>query len=302
MTRAALRYSVIGLITFVIGLVAFLPARVAAGWAEQAVPVSIGGVTGTVFKGRASYVSGPGGAVENLAWNLHPAALLIGHISADLEIDSDLGGFSAQVSRSLFGQNTLENISGSASAGWLAKLGGYTFLPLSADVRVDISEAVFDDDLKFDALDGEVRVENTRWELFNPPVRLGRFTTALSKADEGIRATIMQSEGPLALDGALSTDESRRYQMDVRLRARWRRPASGPDARPTGLGGRQRLASGERKRPALTRGASADRFGRHRARVVANATRRTVTTRPTRTRCPESGALRRSNRGTDNRA
>lgn len=220
MNRAALRYIVIGLAAFVFGLVAFLPARVAAGWAEQAAPLSFGGVTGTVFHGRASYVSGPGGAVENLGWTMHPAALLLGRLSADLEINSDLGGFSAQASRSLFGQTTFEKVRGSASAGWLAKLGGYTFLPLSADVRVDISEASFDDDLRFDALSGEIRVANTRWELFNPPVPLGRFTTALSKADDGIRATIVQSEGPLALDGQLSTDETRRYQMDVRLRAR----------------------------------------------------------------------------------
>lgn len=220
MSTTVLRYTTIGLIAFIVGLIAFLPARVAAGWAEQAAPLSFGGVTGTVFHGRASYVSGPGGAVENLDWTVHPAALLLGRLSADLEINSDLGGFSAQASRSLFGQTTLKNITGSASAGWLAKLGGYTFLPLSADVRVDIGEASFDDDLRFDALSGEIRVANTRWELFNPPVPLGRFTTALSAAEDGVRATIKESQGPLALDGQLSTDETRRYQMDVRLRAR----------------------------------------------------------------------------------
>lgn len=220
MNRPALRYIVIGVITFVLGLVMFLPARVAAGWAEQAAPLSFGGVTGTVFNGRASYISGPGGAIENVAWELHPAALLIGHLSADLDIDSDLGGFSAQISRSLFGQTTIENAIGSASAGWLAKLGGYTFLPLSADVRVDIRKAVFDDDLQFEALDGDIQVSNTRWQLFNPPVALGRFRTRLANAEQGVRATVIESEGQLALDGQLSTDKSRRYSMDVRLRAR----------------------------------------------------------------------------------
>lgn len=220
MNRRALRYGAIGLVAFVIGLVAFLPARVAAGWAEQMGPISIGGVTGTVFDGRASYVSGPGGAIENLSWQLNPAALLIGRASADLDIDSDLGGFSAHVSRSLFGQTTVENVIGSASAGWLAKLGGYTFLPLSGDVRVDIREAVFDDALQFEALDGEIRLANTRWQLFNPPVPLGRFTTALRRAEDGIALTLAESEGPLALDGQLRIDQTRRYRMDVRMRAR----------------------------------------------------------------------------------
>ncbi|WP_353175768.1 MULTISPECIES: type II secretion system protein N [unclassified Salinisphaera] len=216
----ALRYGLIGLVAFVIGLLAFLPARVAAGWAEQMGPIAMGGVTGTLFAGRASYISGPDGAIENVAWTLEPASLLLGRVSARLQIDSDLGGFDADISRSLFGQTTIENVSGSASAGWLAKLGGYTFLPLSADVRVNIDHAVFDDTLAFDALDGQISLANTRWQLFNPPVPLGQFTAALARADDGLGLTMVESEGPLAIDGGLTLDESRRYRLDVRLRAR----------------------------------------------------------------------------------
>jgi hypothetical protein len=216
----ALRYGLIGLITFIIGLVAFLPARVAAGWAEHMGPIAMGGVTGTLFDGRASYISGPDGAIKNVAWTLEPASLLLGRISARLNIDSDLGGFDANVSRSLFGQTTIENVTGSASASWLAKLGGYTFLPLSGDVRVNIDEAVFDDELHFDALAGQINLVNTRWQLFNPPVPLGRFTAALGRSDDGLRVTIVESDGPLAIDGGLSLDETKRYLLDVRLRAR----------------------------------------------------------------------------------
>lgn len=220
MNARILRYGAIGLVAFVIGLVAFLPARVAAGWAEQMAPVSLGGVTGTVFAGQASYASGPGGAVENLQWTLHPAALLIGRLSADIRIDSDINGFSAEVSRSLFGATTLENVTGSASAGWLAKLGGYTFLPLSGDINVDIERAAFDDTLQFDALSGQIRLGNTRWELLNPPVQLGQVTTALTNTEEGVQLTVVDSSGPLALDGQITIDNSRRYRMEAALRAR----------------------------------------------------------------------------------
>ena len=226
MNRRVLRYGLIGLITFTIGLVAFLPARVAAGWAEQMAPVSLGGVTGTIFEGRASYASGPGGAVENLGWTLHPSALLLGRVSANIDIDSDLSGFSAQVSRSLFGTTVIENVTGSASAGWLAKLGGYTFLPLSGDVRVDIQRAAFDDELQFDALSGQISLGNTRWDLLNPAVQLGQFTTALTHTDGGLQLTVVDSTGPLALDGEITIDESRRYTMEAGLRAR-----AGTDAR-----------------------------------------------------------------------
>lgn len=220
MSARIIRYTLIGLIAFTIGLVAFLPARVAAGWAERMAPVTLGGVTGTVFDGHAAYASGPGGAVEDLDWQLHPAALLLGRARADVEIASDLDGFTAEVSRSLFGTTRLDNVTGSASAGWLAKLGGYTFLPISGDVGIDIDEAEFNDNLVFDALAGQIRLNNTRWQLFNPPVDLGRFTTAMQRDDSGVRVAIVDSEGPLAIDGQITIDPKRNYVLDVRLRAR----------------------------------------------------------------------------------
>ncbi|GAB3685606.1 type II secretion system protein N [Salinisphaera aquimarina] len=226
MKARIIRYALVGTVAFVIGLIAFLPARVVAGWAEQMAPISLGGVTGTIFNGHAAYASGPGGAVEDLNWTLHPSALLFARVSADIDIASDLDGFSATASRSLFGTTRLENVTGSASAGWLAKLGGYTFLPVAGDIGLDIREAAFDDALTFSALDGQIRVNNTRWQLFNPPVALGQFTTALGRSDQGVQLKMVDSNGPLAIDGQIAIDPQRRYQLDVRMR-----PRAGADER-----------------------------------------------------------------------
>lgn len=215
-----LRYVVVGLVAFLVGLVAFLPARIAAGWVDSATPVTLGGVTGTLFDGHAAYASGPGGAVEDIDWTLHATSLLLARLSVDVAVDSDIDGFAAEITRSLFGTTRIHNLQGSASAGWLAKLGGYTFLPLSGDVRIRIDEAVVDDNLQFSSLNGTVRMGNTRWDLFNPPVDLGTFETALENSDDGIRATVVDSQGPLAIDGQITLDGSRRYRLDARLRAR----------------------------------------------------------------------------------
>lgn len=215
------RYVIVGLLAFAIGLVVYLPARVAAQWVGPAVPITLGGVTGTLLDGHAAYAAGPGGTVENVDWHLDPAGLVLGRLSADLAVDSDLGGFNARATRSLFGNTRIENLSGSASAGWLAKLGGYAFLPLSGDIGVDVSEVAFDDALHIKALSGQIRLGNTRWQLFNPPIELGRFTAVLDHGDQGeARLRIAESDGPLALDGDIRIDDDMRYRLDVRLRAR----------------------------------------------------------------------------------
>lgn len=211
----------IGMAAFVVGLVTFFPARVAANWLESAVPaVTLGGVSGTLLDGRARFVAGPGAAVEDLRWTLHPGALLTGRIAADIQIDSDLSGFSGTVSRTLWGTIRLSGFQGTASLGWLAELGGYTFLPIAADLGVTIDTLILDDALKLSALEGNVRLSNARWQLMRPPLRLGSFAATVDQTDNGLQLVVTESDGPLAIRGSARLDASKRFQLDVRLRAR----------------------------------------------------------------------------------
>ena len=215
------RLVIVGVVTFVIGLVAFLPARVAAGWIPMGSEVKLGGVTGTLFHGTAGYASLPDGGIENLRWTLHPAALLLGRASAHISFDSDLDGFSADISRSLLTGNTdVSDAHGNATAGWLARLGGYTFLPVSGSVQLNLNEASFNDALKVSALDGQVTLSKARWELLNPPIELGSVQTALDHTDAGIRARIVDSQGPLAAKGNATLSDARAYALDLQVRAR----------------------------------------------------------------------------------
>lgn len=211
----------IGIAAFIVGIVVFFPARVAAGWIESAVPdVTLGGVSGTLLDGRARYAAGPGAAVEDLRWTLHPGALLTGRISADISIDSDISGFSGTVARTFWGTTTISDVQGAASLGWLAKLAGYTFLPLSANLDATVDTLSLDDNLTISALEGRLQLSNTRWQLVRPPLQLGRFAAVVEQTENGLRLVMAESDGPLAIDGQAQLDASNRFQVDVRLRAR----------------------------------------------------------------------------------
>lgn len=214
------RYMAVGVISFLIGALYLLPAQVAADWIESRIPLRLSGVTGTLIAGHANYVRGSTWSLDNLSWTLHPLDLLLGHLTADFHVDSDLDGFNGTLTRSLFGGTRIDNLSGDASATWLARLGGFTFLPLSGRLGVDISHAVFNNQLQVSALKGHLQLSHTRWQLVNPPVDLGRFRTNLQHTNNGIRVAITDSQGPLAVDGDITLGPSRHYDLDVRLRAR----------------------------------------------------------------------------------
>ncbi|RJS91763.1 type II secretion system protein N [Salinisphaera sp. Q1T1-3] len=214
-------YGVIGLVFFLIGIVAYLPAAVVTGWLAGATPLRFNGVTGTVFNGEAAYVSLPDGGIDNVSWRIRPASLLLGRVTSDIKLSTDLGNLSATYTRTLLGYNRIADLSGEATLGWAARLGGYTFVPTSGRLAADIDRLDFDDDLDITTLAGHVNITNTRYELLNPALALGRFDVDLASMDDnGIRATITDSRGPLALTGHADVTANQRYQLDVRLRAR----------------------------------------------------------------------------------
>src|SRR5699024_9723042 len=99
---------VAGLLAFVFGLIAFLPARVVVGVIEARAPaIDLGGVSGTLFEGRALYASGPQASIENLHWRLQPGALFTGRLAAAIDFDTDLGGVSGTAAYTLWGTITL---------------------------------------------------------------------------------------------------------------------------------------------------------------------------------------------------
>lgn len=213
-------YVAVGLIAFAIGLVYYLPASLAAGWVADDTPVRLDGVSGTLLDGRAAYASLPHGALDNLHWQVHPGALLLGEISATVQVDSDLGHISGQITRGVLGGNKIDDVHGEATIGWLSDLAGYTFVPLSGRIALDLDHAAFNDNLKVTALDGRIQLTNSRWQLLDPPLDLGRFRAGLERVDEGVKARMLDSHGPLALTGSIQLSDDQHYELDVKLRAR----------------------------------------------------------------------------------
>ena len=221
MMGAPLRYGLIGGLFFVVGLIVYLPASLVTGWVTGATDLRFDGVTGTALDGKAAYVSLPDGGINNVAWTIHPASLLLARLSADVSADTDLSGIKAKLTHTLLGNNYIRDLDGDASIGWLAQMAGYTFVPAAGRIGLSIDTLDLDDEGQVLGLVGRVNVTNTRYELLQPPIELGQFQADLSRTDnDTLRASLVDSQGPLALTGAVDLVKQSRYKLDVRLRAR----------------------------------------------------------------------------------
>lgn len=212
----------IGLLALVIGLIAFLPARVAATWLEANTPdITLSGVSGTLLDGHAQYLVTQGRVVEDVHWSLRPAKLLTGRFAALVQVSTDLGDISGTVAYTFWGDKQLSNIHGSASLGWLAKRAGYAFVPITGDLRVDIDSVSLSERWVPTAVVGQVQVANVYWQLMRPPLQIGSYSARLGHSEGQLKLTLTDSKGPLAIDGsAVFLPSSHTYTVEAQLRAR----------------------------------------------------------------------------------
>lgn len=212
----------IGVLTFVIGLLVFFPARVATTWFEAwSEGIRISGVRGTLLDGSARRLVAGQTTVEGLTWNVQLTSLLTGRFAAAVHVTTDRGGISGTAAYTFWGTPRLSDVHGSATLGWVAERAGYTFLPVTGDLTLRIEELALNDQLLPAAIDGRFRLANVHWQLVQPSLKLGSYSARLGQSESQLEMTVTDSSGPLAIKGnAAFSPQSRRYSLNARLRTR----------------------------------------------------------------------------------
>lgn len=211
-----------GLTALAFGLVTRMPAAVVADWADANIPgLTVSGATGTALDGRVGRLLYRDLPLQGIRWQIHPWPLLWGEVRAGIRVATDAGGVVADLSYSLLdGDLSLSHIAGSASFDWLAQRAGYTFIPVSGRLSVDLERVRLTSEGQIAAIRGHAAANNIHWQLIRPPALLGRLGADIRSESGTITIEITDSDGPLALQGSAVLQASNIYQLDVRLRAR----------------------------------------------------------------------------------
>ncbi|MDT0636196.1 type II secretion system protein N [Spectribacter hydrogenoxidans] len=210
-----------GVLALVVGLVWRLPATVASGWVQSAVPnLTLAGTEGTALSGRAGHVLYEDIALEDVSWQLRPLRLLIGQVAVQLSTATDVGRIEASLRRGLSGNLSAGPVNGQASLAWLARRAGYTFVPLSGSLILAIDNAELDSAGQVQTLTGRVQARGLQWDLLKPPAPIGNFVGVVSGEAGDLQLTIEEADGPVDVEGQASLAANGIYRLDLRLRAR----------------------------------------------------------------------------------
>lgn len=199
---------VIGIVTFVIGILAMFPARVAYQWFAPP-GVALSGIDGTVWHGSAHAGQTGGLFLRNLNWRMRPGALLKGRIGYGLEADASSGFLTTNLALGVGGDATLTDLNASLSLDSLQQFVRMPGLGGSLTLRLDRLD--LENGLPV-AAEGTAEIANLRAPLVHRG-SMGGFRAEFLTGDTGIVASIEDTDASIDLAGSLTINADRSYQF-----------------------------------------------------------------------------------------
>lgn len=218
-SRRPISLIVLGLLAVAAFVLATLPAGLVVGRLERH-GVTADAVGGTVWSGRAQGLAARGARIGDLQWSLRPAALLRGALAGHAVLAAGDSRVEADFQRAYSGQLTLESARGDVSLETLSTLRVPVARNWRGRITADMSTLVIEENWPVAAV-GTVDLH----DLASPPPRaaaLGSFRLSFAEraGNEGLVATVTQTDGPLLVDGQLTLGSDRSFLLEGRLAPR----------------------------------------------------------------------------------
>jgi general secretion pathway protein N len=202
------RLLIIGLITLLIGLVVKFPARVAYQWFAPP-GISVNGITGTVWRGAAGHVSAQGFYIGNVVWRFKPLRLIAGKLAYGVVGRPATGFVEGDIAVSLAGNLHISDLAGTLALSELAATTQIAGLDGAASLRVENIEV--SDGFPVSAR-GSLEVAGLMLPLVSQ-APIGGYRAEFFTQEDGIVASVEDTDGAIDLAGSLKLDRDRVYQF-----------------------------------------------------------------------------------------
>ena len=222
------RYLVLALASYLLFVITQLPASKVYYFTEnllQEQGVTFYGVQGSIWNGSATAVTYQDMHLKQIAWEIHPLALLTANVSATVRFKQKENSVNALVSRSFFGSTKVEGGQLRIDAEDLVKLAKLPAIKLQGQFSLNLTQ------LKL----GEKNVESIQgravWSnassTFPQKMELGDLFADMTTSSDGvIQIKLGDAGGPLEMDANLQLTPDAKYDFKGQFASRQGRNSS----------------------------------------------------------------------------
>jgi len=216
-------YVGLGLLAYLVFLVARFPASTAYALSQEYTDVgtriSLSGVQGTLWSGRARELVADGIALGRIDWDLNPWAVLRARADIDWRMNGERHAGQGRVVVARDGEVTVQGVHGNMRAEQFTPFFANLPLRLTGDVQVRVQDMVVQPGRRF-AARGELNWQEAA--LTAPqPMQLGSLRIDSVPTEEGgSRLQVSDTGGPLAIQGVIQVGADGTYRTSLTMSAR----------------------------------------------------------------------------------
>lgn len=209
------KYTLVGVLAYVLFMLMLFPASHLYTLVKDSIAdldVTIYGVQGTAWQGRAERVDVGDKLFQSVQWNLQMMPLLLGRLQLAISYQNPDSNVKTLLTRYMDGSLRLSNTRGRITMAELLAMLKIPAIKLDGQLKVNMSEIRFDGKTIVDA-DGVIAWHSAGTQ-FPQKLVLGDLSAKVTTTDKGIQAVLSDAGGPLDTQGelVLSPDGNYRFQ------------------------------------------------------------------------------------------
>ncbi|UCE89504.1 MAG: type II secretion system protein N [Pseudomonadota bacterium] len=219
---ASVKYVVVGLVAWLVFLVATIPASIPYGYLVAGKPaqrsLALTGIQGTLWSGSAASARIGGIAVGRLEWDMRMLQLLLGRLGAHVSMQGNGLRADGDVALKLGGEMQLSDV--------VARVPAQALMPLFYGYPISLVGEFSANLEQFAVKQGQTFAARGRvaWQGagVSAPQALafGDLLLTLEPTDDGSKGVLADKGGPMQIEGLLNIAASGQYNLDARLAAR----------------------------------------------------------------------------------
>ena len=208
-------YFLTAIFAYFILLIATIPARPFTELLNDNSPVTIQGVSGTLWDGRAYAISINDIQLKQTRWCFKPWGLFTGKIAIDINTQMFDNDISAELGSSFFGRYFINNLSAKITAQQVSTLANIPFAQLDGLISIDIKNAQWKQG-EAPLATGEINWTGAAITVADT-ASLGDVTITLSESEQQLNAEIKNQGGDIKISGTAELSSETDYSVDVNL-------------------------------------------------------------------------------------
>ena len=210
-------YIIIAVLSYLVLLVATIPARPVVDLISKNAPVNIQGVSGTLWSGKALLINTSNNIkIDKTEWSFRPWKLFLGDVAAEINAEFLGNDISAELGTSFLGRFFVNDLYAKVSAQQAAELAKLPLVQLSGTISLAIESAQWKQG-EPPLADGEIRWTDAAVTIAET-ASLGNVTIILSESDQQqLYADIKNQGGDIRVNGNAELLPAKKYALDIKL-------------------------------------------------------------------------------------